>query len=59
MLKSNSKMIMLCGGGERHHLVTYEFDFNVILFLVSLQFLSQLNNIFHVKGLTDLLLMSN
>ena len=47
-LKSNSNMIKLCEGRGQHYPVLNKFS---KVFKVSLHFLSELNNIFHVKGL--------
>ena len=45
-LKPNSNEIMLCGGGGQHYLVLNKISTYYLIFYVSLQFLSELNNIF-------------
>ena len=57
--KSNSNKIKLCRGGGNIILFKIRFQRYNFIIWVSLQFLSELNNIFHVKGLKDLLFMSN
>ena len=49
MFKSNSNQIILCGCGGQHYLVLNEISTYIFNLQVSLQFISQLNNIFHLK----------
>ena len=56
-LKSNSNKIMLCGSGGKHYLLLNKISTEQFHFLGFL--LGELNNIFHVKDLKDLLFVSN
>ena len=60
MLKSNSNKIMLCGGGGNIILFWIKFQRNDYTFLKYLyNFESELNNIFHGKGLIRFTFKSN
>ena len=41
---------MLCGGGGQHYLILTDFNIIISFFKSLYNFLSELNNIFHVKG---------
>ena len=60
-MKSDINKIILGGGRLGGNIVMFKnrFQSNYLFFKSFYNFLSELNNIFHVKGLKDLHLMSN